>query len=57
MTRQEVAERWINILRGKAEQYEHPARGKGETVFSPCIDDICNEIDVFFAGLPPKSKR
>ena len=47
----ELHERWNAILRGKASQYEHTARKNGEIVSSPSLDDICNEIDAFFAGL------
>lgn len=50
MTKQELKNRWINILRMKAE-YEHNARKTGEVVSSPSIDDICNEIEAFFTGL------
>ena len=42
--------RWKGILRAKAEQYEHPARKSGKEVFSPSIDDVCNEMDAFIAG-------
>jgi len=40
----------LRILRQKAE-YEHNARKNGEVVSSPDLDDICNEIEAFFAGL------
>ena len=43
----ELADRWINILRQKAE-YEHKARKNGEVVPSPSIDDICNEMIAYF---------
>lgn len=46
----ELKERWIKILRQKAE-YEHEARKNGEVVPSPSIDDICNEMEAFFTGL------
>ncbi len=46
----ELKERWIRILRQKA-TYEHEARGRGEVVPSPSIDDICNEMEAFFTGL------
>ena len=45
-----LKERWIGILRLKAE-YEHEERKAGKVVASPSIDDICNEIEAFFAGL------
>jgi len=48
--RDELRNRWVSLLRQKAE-YEHKARKNGETVTSPDLDDICNEIDAFFAGL------
>ena len=47
----EVLSRWEGILRYKASTYEHKARGKGEEVVSPSIDDICNEMRAFFEGL------
>jgi len=47
---EELAKRWISILRMKAE-YEHEARKNGEEVSSPSIDDICNEMIAFFTGL------
>lgn len=47
----ETANRWINILRDKAHDYEYKAREKGETVSSPDLDDIANEITAFFAGI------
>ena len=50
MTLEELKNRWISILRTKAE-YEHNSRKNGETVASPSIDDICNEIEAFFAGV------
>lgn len=40
-------DRWVSILRGKAAEYEHKARGNGEIVSSPDIDDICNEMLAF----------
>ena len=48
--REELKNRWVNILRMKA-AYEHEAREKEGVVTSPDIDDICNEIEAFFAGL------
>ena len=50
MTLEELKNRWISILRTKAE-YEHNSRKNGETVASTSIDDICNEIEAFFAGV------
>lgn len=50
MTKEELKSRWVELLRGKAE-YEHNARKNGEVVYSPDIDDICNEIESFFTGL------
>lgn len=47
---QELKDRWICILRGKASVYEHEARKKGEVVTSPSIDNICAEIEAFFTG-------
>ena len=49
-TIKELADRWISLLRMKAE-YEHNARKNGEVVSSPSIDDICNEMGAFFTGL------
>ena len=45
-----LAERWIAILRHKA-HYEHDARGRGEAVASPDLDDICNEMTAYFTGI------
>ena len=50
MTNQELKDRWVSILRFKAE-YEHNDRKNGKTVTSPDIDTICNEIEAFFTGL------
>lgn len=50
MTTKELKNRWVEILRMKAE-YEHEARNEGKLVASPSIDDICNEIEAFFTGL------
>lgn len=47
----ELKERWIQILRQKASQYEHLARKNGETVTSPSLDDLANEMEAFFTGL------
>ena len=46
----ELKDRWVSILRHKA-SYERNMRKDGQTVASPDIDDICNEIEAFFAGL------
>lgn len=50
----EIFERWNNLLRFKASEYEHQARKKGEVVSEPSIDCICNEMDAFIAGLEAK---
>jgi len=50
MTKEELKDRWVKILRFKAE-YEHSDRKRYRTATSPSIDDICNEIESFFAGL------
>lgn len=52
-TAEELANRWIGILRGKAE-YEHSARANGSTVCRPDIDDICNEMTAYFTGIIKK---
>lgn len=49
--KEDLANRWISILRMKAHEYEHEARGKGKVVASPSIDDICNEITAYFTGV------
>ena len=49
-TKQDLCDRWVRLLRGKA-AYEHNARKNGEEVVSPSIDDICNEMEAFFTGL------
>lgn len=54
---EELKKRWISLLRNKASEYEHPARKSGETVTSPDLDDICNEIEAFFIGLMSKSTK
>jgi len=51
MTYEELKNRWINLLRDKAREYEHTARKNHEVVVSPDLDDICNEIDAFFTVL------
>lgn len=43
-------DRWIKLIRDKAHQYEHEARGKGEIVTAPDLDDICNEMEAFKNG-------
>lgn len=48
---EEIFKRWNSLLRNKANEYEHAARKRGEVVVSPSIDDICNEMDAFIAGL------
>lgn len=48
MTRSELCDRWVGILRLKAADYEHVARKNGEHVSSPSIDTICNEIEAYF---------
>mgnify|MGYP001178264237 CR=1 FL=1 len=48
--KEEILSRWIEILRGKASEYEHKARKNGEIVSSPDIDDICNEMEAFMEG-------
>lgn len=50
MNKKELKERWISLLRMKAE-YEHEAKKNGEVVTSPSIDSICNEMEAFFTGL------
>ena len=50
MTNNELKDRWVGLLRGKASEYEHTARKNGEVVVEPSIDDICNEIEAFFTG-------
>ncbi len=47
----DVLNRWEHILRHKASEYEHKARGGGEVVTSPSIDEVCNEMRAFFEGL------
>ena len=43
--------RWIDLLRFKAHQYEHPAKKEGKKVISPDLDDICNEMEAFKNGI------
>tara|TARA_R110000868_G_scaffold409381_2_gene694758 strand:- start:593 stop:775 length:183 start_codon:yes stop_codon:yes gene_type:complete len=47
----ELVDRWTSLLRMKASEYEHTARGKGQVVASPSIDDICNEMIAYFTGV------
>lgn len=54
---QELKSRWLSILRHKASEYEHTARGKGKKVTQPDLDTICGEIEAFFAGLEITNKR
>ncbi len=49
MNKEELKNRWVKLLRQKA-KYEHDDRKNGEVVTNPSIDDICNEIEAFFAG-------
>jgi hypothetical protein len=49
-TTEALADRWISILRMKAE-YEHNDRKNGKVVCEPSIDDICNEMGAFFTGV------
>ena len=49
-TTEELANRWIYLLRQKAE-YEHNARKNGEVVTEPSIDDVCNEMIAYFTGI------
>lgn len=51
----DLANRWINILRAKAHQYEHRERKDGKTVISPDIDDICNEMIAYFTAINNKN--
>ncbi len=53
---QELHGRWNSLLRQKASTYEHAARKRGETVSSPDLDDICNEMEAFFTGLTLRNK-
>lgn len=49
--REDLKNRWIRILKSKAKEYEHN-KGDGERdVLMPDLDDICNEIEAFFAGM------
>jgi hypothetical protein len=49
-TTKELADRWISLLRAKAD-YEHKERKNGKVVASPSIDDICNEMIAYFTGI------
>ena len=44
-------DRWERILRLKAGEYEHKARHQGKEVTAPSIDQICNEMRAFVAGV------
>jgi hypothetical protein len=48
---EELKNRWVGLLRMKASEYEHKARKRGEVVYEPSLDDICNEMEAFFTGL------
>lgn len=50
MNKRELFERWIEILRRKAE-YEHDQRKSGQVVTQPDLDDVCNEMEAFITGL------
>ena len=56
MTKLEIKNRWISLLRQKA-SYEHEMIKNGEVVCQPNIDDICNEIEAFFTGLTDEPER
>lgn len=43
--------RWAGLLRGKAQEFEHSARKRGETVCSPSLDEIANEMLAFIDGV------
>jgi len=49
----ELMNRWVTILRGKASQYEHLARhnGDSQSISAPDLDSIASEIEAFFVGL------
>ena len=54
MTRGEsmfIFERWENIIRAKATEYEHTARKAGKQVTEPSLDSVANEMEAFKAGL------
>lgn len=44
-----LIERWISILRNKAE-YEHNDRKNGKPVTGPSIDEVCNEMIAYCTG-------
>ena len=48
-----ILNRWITALRQKASEYEHPASLSGEPVVYPSLDDICNEMEAYKAGVKP----
>lgn len=46
-----LCRRWSGLLRHKASEYEHKARGEGEIVTSPSLDALASEIEAFLIGL------
>lgn len=50
---EDVFSRWISSLRYKAGEYEHKRRRAGEDVTYPSLDDICNEMEAYLAGVKP----
>lgn len=50
MIEMDLFHRWLGTLRSKAAQYEHTARARGEEVTTPCLDDVCNEIEAYLVG-------
>ena len=51
---EKLNERWCQIIRAKAEEYEV---GSKIPVTQPDLYDIANEIDAFFTGLENKWKK
>ena len=49
-----IFHRWQSTLRNKASQYEHEDRKNGKDVVYPSLDDICNEMNAFLAGIDSK---
>ena len=49
--------RWINIIRVKASEYEHTARKKGETITQPDLDSVCNEMKALKDGFLAKAQQ
>jgi hypothetical protein len=47
---EELKHRWTIILRHKA-KYDHDARKAGLEPSRPDLDDLCNEMEVFFTAL------